>query len=70
MNDFVVSVYNPLARDLRNTYIRIPVTSPVWDVTGHEGKSYGVMSLSFPRPYYFRQACFGVFILPFACRTL
>ncbi|CAL8126674.1 unnamed protein product [Orchesella dallaii] len=37
MNDFVVSIYNPLARDLHNTYIRIPVSSPLWDVQGQSG---------------------------------
>lgn len=37
MNDFVLSVYNPLARDILDTYIRIPVSSPLWDVKGQQG---------------------------------
>lgn len=37
MNDFVLSVYNPLARDIQDTYIRIPVSSPLWDVKGQQG---------------------------------
>ena len=32
MNDFVLSVYNPLARYLNNTNVRVPVTTPHWKV--------------------------------------
>ena len=37
-SSFVLAVYNPLAREVRNSYIRLPVSTPVWHVQGPEGK--------------------------------
>lgn len=35
--DFLVSIYNPLGRNLQNTYIRIPVSSMYWNVQARRG---------------------------------
>lgn len=37
MSDFILSVYNPLARSVEGSYIRIPVSSPAWNIEGPDG---------------------------------
>ncbi|ODN03792.1 Lysosomal alpha-mannosidase, partial [Orchesella cincta] len=37
MKDFIVTIYNPLARDLHNEYVRMPVPTPGWDVYSQNG---------------------------------
>ncbi|CAL8087779.1 unnamed protein product [Orchesella dallaii] len=37
MKDFIIAIYNPLARDLYNEYVRIPVPTPGWDVYSQNG---------------------------------
>lgn len=34
---FLVNIYNPMSRELRNHYIRIPVPTPQWEVYGPQG---------------------------------
>lgn len=49
MTDFLVSIYNPLARSLENTYVRIPVPSAYWTVRTNKGLVFSQI-VEIPQP--------------------
>ncbi|CAG7723264.1 unnamed protein product [Allacma fusca] len=48
-SSLVVSVYNPLARQVVNSYVRLPVSTPVWHVEGPHG-DVSTQAIPLPEP--------------------